>query len=116
MLDVKKRAGENIINAIDQLKVIVEDLQQSFPNDMSITYTNDQSVMIRSQISNLENSIVFGVILVVFVLLFFLGLRNALVCWNCHSFFMFLSFILLNAAGVSLNIMVFSLLYLRWVC
>ena len=68
MLDVKKRAGGNIINAIDQLKVIVEDLQQSFPRDMSITYTNDQSVMIRSQISNLENSIVFGVILVVFVL------------------------------------------------
>ena len=67
MLDVKKRAGGNIINAIDQLKMVVEDLKNSFPNDMSLTYTNDQSVMIRSQISNLENSIVFGVILVVFV-------------------------------------------------
>ena len=78
MLDVKKRAGGNIINAIDQLKMVVEDLKNSFPDDMSLTYTNDQSVMIRSQISNLENSIVFGVILVVFVLLFFLGLRNAL--------------------------------------
>ena len=110
MLDVKKRAGGNIINAIDQLKVIVEDLQQSFPKDMSITYTNDQSVMIRSQISNLENSIVFGVILVVFVLLFFLGLRNALFVGIAIPFSMFLSFILLNAAGVSLNIMVlFSL-------
>ena len=110
MLDVKKRAGGNIINAIDQLKVIVEDLQQSFPRDMSITYTNDQSVMIRSQISNLENSIVFGVILVVFVLLFFLGLRNALFVGIAIPFSMFLSFILLNAAGVSLNIMVlFSL-------
>ena len=110
MLDVKKRAGGNIINAIDQLKVIVEDLEQSFPKDMSITYTNDQSVMIRSQISNLENSIVFGVILVVFVLLFFLGLRNALFVGIAIPFSMFLSFILLNAAGVSLNIMVlFSL-------
>lgn len=110
MLDVKKRAGGNIINAIDQLKVVVEDLKNSFPNDMSLTYTNDQSVMIRSQISNLENSIVFGVILVVFVLLFFLGLRNALFVGIAIPFSMFLSFILLNAAGVSLNIMVlFSL-------
>ena len=110
MLDVKKRAGGNIINAIDQLKVVVEDLKKSFPNDMSLTYTNDQSVMIRSQISNLENSIVFGVILVVFVLLFFLGLRNALFVGIAIPFSMFLSFILLNAAGVSLNIMVlFSL-------
>ncbi len=110
MLDVKKRAGGNIINAIDQLKVVVEDLKKSFPNDMSLTYTNDQSVMIRSQINNLENSIVFGVILVVFVLLFFLGLRNALFVGIAIPFSMFLSFILLNAAGVSLNIMVlFSL-------
>ena len=110
MLDVKKRAGGNIINAIDQLKVVVEDLKKSFPNDMSLTYTNDRSVMIRSQISNLENSIVFGVILVVFVLLFFLGLRNALFVGIAIPFSMFLSFILLNAAGVSLNIMVlFSL-------
>ena len=110
MLDVKKRAGENIINAIDKLKVEVEELKKSFPHDMKLTYTNDQSVMIRSQVSNLENSIVFGVILVVFVLLFFLGLRNALFVGVAIPFSMFLSFILLNSAGVSLNIMVlFSL-------
>ena len=110
MLDVKKRAGENIINAIDKLKVEIEELEKSFPSDMKLTYTNDQSVMIRSQVSNLENSIVFGVILVVFVLLFFLGLRNALFVGVAIPFSMFLSFILLNSAGVSLNIMVlFSL-------
>jgi len=110
MLDIKKRAGENIINAIDKLKIVVGNLKRQFPADMKLTYTNDQSVMIRSQVSNLENSIVFGVILVVFVLLFFLGLRNALFVGIAIPFSMFLSFILLNSAGVSLNIMVlFSL-------
>ena len=110
MLDVKKRAGENIINAIDQIKLIMKDLESQFPKDMQITYTNDQSIMIKSQVSNLENSIIFGVILVVFVLLFFLGLRNALFVGIAIPFSMFLSFILLHAAGVSLNIMVlFSL-------
>ena len=87
MLDIKKRAGENIINAIDKLKVVVKDLQENFPADMNLTYTNDQSVMIRSQVSNLENSIVFGVILVVFVLLFSLGLRKCIICWYCNSIF-----------------------------
>ena len=110
MLDVKKRAGENIINAIDKLKIQVKNLQSQFPKDMSLTYTNDQSIMIRSQVSNLENSIVFGVVLVVFVLLFFLGLRNALFVGIAIPFSMFLSFIILDFAGVSLNIMVlFSL-------
>ena len=96
MLDVKKRAGENIINAIDKLKIQVKNLQSQFPKDMSLTYTNDQSIMIRSQVSNLENSIVFGVVLVVFVLLFFLGLRNALFVGIAIPFSMFLSFIIIN--------------------
>jgi len=111
MLDVKKRAGANIINAIDQIKdLVAKAIEKEFPADIDVTFTNDQSNKIRSQISNLENSIIFGVILVVGVLLFFLGFRNALFVGVAIPFSMFISFLLLNLAGVSLNIMVlFSL-------
>lgn len=111
MIDVKKRAGANIIEAIDQVKEIVYRAQKSeIPEDIEVTFTNDQSNKIRSQISNLENSIIFGVILVVGVLLFFLGLRNALFVGIAIPLSMLLSFMLLGAAGVTLNIMVlFSL-------
>ena len=111
MLDVKKRAGANIINAIDQIKQLVKTAQlNQLPNDIDVTYTNDQSNQIRSQISNLENSIISGVLLVVGVLLFFLGFRNALFVGIAIPLSMFISFLLLNLAGVSLNIMVlFSL-------
>ena len=111
MLDVKKRGGANIIKAIDQIKELIRNAKNKLiPNDIDITYTNDQSIQIRSQISNLENSIIFGVILVVGVLLFFLGFRNALFVGVAIPLSMFISFLLLNLAGVSLNIMVlFSL-------
>jgi multidrug efflux pump subunit AcrB len=111
MIDVKKRAGANIINAIDHVKEIVLEAQEAGKlKGINITLTNDQSDQIRSQVSNLENSIIFGVILVVGVLLFFLGLRNALFVGVAIPLSMFMSFMLLNAAGVSLNIMVlFSL-------
>jgi multidrug efflux pump subunit AcrB len=111
MLDVKKRGGANIIKAIDQIKEIIREARDKhIPKDIDITYTNDQSIKIRSQISNLENSIIFGVILVVGVLLFFLGFRNALFVGVAIPLSMFISFLLLNLAGVSLNIMVlFSL-------
>jgi multidrug efflux pump subunit AcrB len=111
MLDVKKRAGANIINAIDKIKQLVNTAQlNQLPNDIVVTYTNDQSNKIRSQISNLENSIISGVLLVVGVLLFFLGFRNALFVGVAIPLSMFISFLLLNLAGVSLNIMVlFSL-------
>jgi multidrug efflux pump subunit AcrB len=61
-------------------------------------------------VSNLENSIIFGIILVVGVLLFFLGLRNALFVGVAIPLSMLMSFMILNALGVTLNVMVlFSL-------
>ncbi len=111
MLDIKKRAGANIIEAIDQVKLVVgEAVDDGKLGGMTVTFTNDQSTQIRSQVSNLENSIIFGVILVVGVLLFFLGLRNALFVGVAIPLSMFMSFMLLHAAGVTLNVMVlFSL-------
>lgn len=111
MLDIKKRAGSNIIEAIDKVKLIVSEAQEAGKlGGMTITLTNDQSTQIRSQVSNLENSIIFGVILVVGVLLFFLGLRNALFVGVAIPLSMFMSFMLLHWAGVTLNVMVlFSL-------
>jgi multidrug efflux pump subunit AcrB len=112
MIDIKKRGGANIIEAIDKVKVIVDEAwgTEIPKKTIEISLTNDQSVQIRSQISNLENSIIFGVILVVGVLLFFLGLRNSLFVGIAIPLSMFMSFAFLNMAGVSLNIMVlFSL-------
>ncbi|MCB9196320.1 MAG: efflux RND transporter permease subunit [Flavobacteriales bacterium] len=111
MLDVKKRAGANIIDAIDQIKEIVEKAQKDGSlTGINVSFTNDQSDKIRSQVSNLENSIILGVILVVGVLLFFLGLRNALFVGVAIPLSMFMSFMLLHMAGVTLNVMVlFSL-------
>lgn len=111
MLDVKKRAGANIIDAIDQIKEIVREAKNNGTlAGLNVSFTNDQSDKIRSQVSNLENSIILGVILVVGVLLFFLGLRNALFVGVAIPLSMFMSFMLLHAAGVTLNVMVlFSL-------
>ncbi|MEZ4980131.1 MAG: efflux RND transporter permease subunit [Saprospiraceae bacterium] len=67
------------MNASDEIKAIIAKAEKDvFPQDLSVTIFNDQSVQTRSMVSNLENSIISGVILVVLVLLFFLGIRNAM--------------------------------------
>ncbi|SDL98281.1 Multidrug efflux pump subunit AcrB [Catalinimonas alkaloidigena] len=111
-LDVVKRSGENLIAAADQIKEIVAEAQATrFPNDLEITITNDQSRRTKDQLSNLENSIISGVILVVLVLLFFMGLRNALFVGVAIPMSMFMAFMLLNLFGVTINLMVlFSLI------
>ena len=111
MLDVTKKSGQNLIEASDKIHQLIEESKGDvFPENLEITITNDQSEQIRETVSNLENSIIFGIILVVLVLLFFLGLRNALFVGIAIPLSMFLSFTILSAIGYTLNTMVlFSL-------
>lgn len=112
MIDVKKRAGENLINASDKINSILQEAKtQVFPEDLSVTITNDQSDQTRNTVNELENSIIFGMLLVIIVLLFFLGLRNALFVGTAIPLSMFIAFFLLGSAGVTLNMMtLFSLI------
>lgn len=111
-INVTKRSGENLLIAADKIKEIIDKAKANrFPSDLEITITNDQSKQTRLQVSDLENSIIFGVILVVLVLMFFLGFRNALFVGIAIPLSMFISFLILNALGISLNLMVlFSLI------
>jgi multidrug efflux pump len=112
-LSVIKRSGENLLATSDRIKEILAKAQSSrFPKDLSLSVTNDQSKFVRSQVDNLENSIISGVILVVIVLLFFMGLRNALFVGVAIPMSMFLTFALLNFFGVTINMMVLFALIL----
>ncbi len=112
MLDVKKQGGENLLDAADKINLIIEEAKAdgTIPPSVDLTLTNDQSYNTRDMVSNLLNSIIFGIILVVLVLLFFLGLRNALFVGVAIPLSMLMSFLILSAMGVTLNVMVlFSL-------
>ena len=110
-LDVVKRAGENLLEASSAINAIIEQARQDvLPRNLGVSITNDQSDMTQTQLEELQNSIIFGVLLVVGVLLFFLGLRNALFVGVAIPLSMFMSFLILNSLGVTFNTMVlFSL-------
>lgn len=112
MLDIKKQGGENLLEASSKINDIIEESKKdgTIPKSVDISLTNDQSNVTRDMVSNLENSIIFGIILVVGVLLFFLGLRNALFVGIAIPLSMLMSFLILNSMGITLNVMVlFSL-------
>jgi len=107
LLDVVKRGGKNLVQASQEIKEIVSNLQEiGLPDDLDIEVSNDQSNMTLNQISELVNSIIFGVILVVSVLMFFLGFRNALYVGFAIPMSMFMSFMILSFLGYTLNTMV----------
>lgn len=112
-LAVKKRAGSNILQLSDKVVAEMDRLQESgtLPPTTEIKITNNMSEMILDMVSNLENSIIFGLILVVGMLLFFMGVRNATLVGIAVPLSMLLSFIILSLIGTTMNMIVlFSLI------
>ena len=107
LLDVIKRGGKNLILASQDIRKITEQPEAiGLPADLEITVSNDQSDMTLNQVSELVNSIIFGILLVVTVLMFFLGFRNALFVGFAIPMSMFMSFMILSALGYTMNTMV----------
>jgi multidrug efflux pump len=107
MLNVKKRSGQNMISAIDQVKEKIKTAQESYlPKNLSIELTNDQSSRVEHQVDELSNHIIFGIILVMIVLMFTMGLRNSLFVGAAIPLSMMIAFAILSAMGVTLNTMV----------
>ena len=107
MLNVKKRSGQNMISAIDQVKEKVKLAQESYlPKDLKLKMTNDQSSRVEHQVNELSNHIIFGIVLVMIVLMFTMGLRNSLFVGAAIPLSMMMAFTILSAFGLTLNTMV----------
>lgn len=112
-LNVVKKGGENLINADTKIREILQEAKgKQLPENLNIVLTNNQADNMNRQVDNLENSIFSGVILVVLVLLFFMGLRNALFVGLAIPMSMFISFIVLSFIGFTINMMVLFALIL----
>ncbi len=110
-LAIKKRTGENIIAVADQVFALLEGARGVLPPGVTLSVTLNQSKDIRRMVAELENNILTGLILVVAVLFLFLGLRNSLFVAMAIPFSMLLSFIVIQATGMTLNMVVlFSLI------
>ncbi|MCZ6476703.1 MAG: efflux RND transporter permease subunit [Gemmatimonadetes bacterium] len=110
-LGIVKRTGENIIETSDAVKRVIQEAQARFPPTTVVKITSDQSEDIRKMVSNLENNIISGLILVVAVLLFFLGIANASFVGIAIPLSMLLSFSIMQLIGFTMNMVVlFSLI------
>ncbi|GIV58401.1 MAG: multidrug resistance protein [Rhodothermaceae bacterium] len=108
-LNVKKRSGENILETVEAVQQKLATFP--FPSGTQIVITGDQSEFVRDLIKDLENNIISGLIFVIAVLLFFLGVRNATLVGIAIPLSMFISFIVLQALGYTLNfVILFSLI------
>lgn len=107
-LQIKKRSNENTIALISQINSILDKFQM--PEGIQLTIIRDQSEMIRMMLEELENSVVTAIILVLIVLMVAMGPRNSLFVGLAIPYSMLIAFIVIDAMGLTLNMIVlFSL-------
>ena len=107
VLDIKKRSGKNLIRTVEKIRGVVADVETNdFPSAIDVDISNDQSNATKNLVSDLANNIIFGVLLVITVLMFFLGFRNALFVGFAIPMSMFMSFMILGFLGETINTMV----------
>ncbi len=111
-LDIQKRTGENIVQISDAVRETVEEMKLSLPPSLEINLTSDQADEVRLMISELENNILSGLILVLIIIFLFIGGRSAIFVALAIPYSMFITFGLLTAMDVSLNMVVLFALIL----
>jgi multidrug efflux pump subunit AcrB len=106
-LSVLKKAGENLIDASDKIQEMVSKYtSEKLPANVSVVITNDMSTSTRTSIADLVNSIIIGFILVTLVLMFFMGVQNALFVGMATPLSSFLAFMVLPGMDFTFNIVV----------
>ncbi len=106
-LSIVKRKGENLIDASDKIVKLVDDLKEkSWPKDVQVTLTGDQSQQTRTTLHDLINTIVIGFVLVLLILMFFMGTANAFFVAMSVPLSMCLAFLLMPTIGFTLNMIV----------
>jgi multidrug efflux pump len=111
-LSISKSVGKNIIEIANKVKSIIDEKKKELPSDLQLYITADQSKEIEQMVRELENNIFSGLVLVVLILLFFLGVRNAFFVAIAIPLSMLISFFVLQALGVTLNFVVLFALIL----
>ncbi|MBX2943363.1 MAG: efflux RND transporter permease subunit [Cyclobacteriaceae bacterium] len=104
-LNVIKRGGENLIEASDKINLIVKSFEKILPDGVIISITADQSDNTRLTLHDLINTIIIGFILVTIILMFFMGATNAIFVALSVPISSFITFIVIDAFGFTLNMM-----------
>lgn len=106
-LNVIKMGGENLIEVSDQINELIKELKETkYPKSVNITVTGEQADQTRVTLHDLINTIIIGFILVTVILMFFMGTTNAIFVAMSVPLSMFIAFMVMDVAGLTLNMIV----------
>lgn len=111
-LEIKKRLGQNIIDTVDSVKSVIEEVQPYWPEGIEVSYFQDQSISVQTQLTDLFNNVMFATLLVFIVIIWALGPRSAILVGIAIPASFLAGIMILNFMGFTLNMVVLFALIL----
>ena len=105
-LNVKKRAGGNVIATTEQVRELVDAAIPSLPPSVNIFYTQDQAPFAQSQVTELQGNIMTALALVMVLVVAAMGLRSGIIVGLGIPVSFLFSLIFIYLLGFTFNFMV----------
>ena len=110
-IEVKKRTGANLVETVDQVKLVADAFAKQLPEGSVVSYSQDKSTSIRQLLGDLQNHVMIAVILVFIVILYSLSGRASMLIGLAIPTSFLLGILMLSLSGLTVNIVVlFSLI------
>lgn len=110
-IEVKKRVGANLVDTVDAVKTAATEFEKVTDGNITVSYSQDKSVMIRDMLNDLQNHVLIAVILVFIVVLYTLSGRASLLIGLAVPASFLMGIYALSLGGFTVNMVVlFSLI------
>jgi multidrug efflux pump len=105
-LNVMKRKGTSVIEAMEQIDIVVQGLRPSLPPAVSLSYINNTAPLVIEQNMGLQGNMATAMVLVLIVVIASVGVRSGLLVTLAVPFSFFFAFIIIRLLGFTYNFMV----------
>ncbi len=102
-VEIKKRSGANVIDTVAAVKQVVAKHEARWPTGLSFFYSQNQADAVVDQVSQLQNSVITAILLVVIVIVFVMGARPAILVGMAIPTSFLFGILILAALGLTLN-------------
>ncbi len=105
-LDIYKQSGANQVQVVDNVKKVMDKVKAELPPGVTISLVRDGSIMTRQSLADVEETLLVGGILTVLIVFMFINSwRSTVITGVTLPISVISSFIVMNAMGMTLNVM-----------
>ena len=111
VLEISKRLGANIIETIADIRVAIDEERKRLPPSLDIGFHQDKSEETQTMLTDLQNNVISGVVLVMIVIMAALGIRSSILVGFAIPGSFLTGILVIYAMGHTMNVVVlFSLI------